>query len=139
MSASTPLRDVLGAGWRFPPAPLGGHFDLASGPTLVRQSILVILGTERGERLMRPDFGCSLRRYLMEPNNPSTRAAIARDVSASIDRWEPRVRLDAVDVTTTEDPSTVTVDISYTLLRDQSLQGIKLAVPVASSRTDRLS
>ena len=59
---------------------------------------------------MRPDFGCGLRRYLMEPNNPTTRAAIARDVSASLDQWEPRIELDAVDVTTTDDPSTVPVD-----------------------------
>jgi phage baseplate assembly protein W len=136
---TAPLRDALGTGWRFPPNPLGGGFELRFGATLVRQSILVILGTERGERLMRPDFGCGLRRYIMEPNNPATRAAIARDVTAAIDRWEPRVRLDSVDVLTMDDPSAVTVAIGYTLIRDQSLGGVQVVVPVAAARTDRLS
>jgi len=85
MTAPGAVPDVLGTGWRFPPAPSGiGHFELRSGAALVRQSVLVIIGTERGERIMRPDFGCGLRHYLMEANTPSTRAAIARDVQAGI-------------------------------------------------------
>jgi phage baseplate assembly protein W len=136
---TTPQRDVLGTGWRFPPVPAGGKFELRFGPSLVRQSILVILGTERGERLMRPDFGCGLRRYVMEPNNPTTRAAIARDVTAAIDRWEPRVRLDTVDVLATDDPSVVTVSIGYTLVRDQSLGAVQVGVPVGAARTDSQS
>ena len=47
---------------------------------------------------MRPDFGCGLRRYLMEPNTPATRAAIGRDVERGARPWEPRIALDAVDV-----------------------------------------
>jgi phage baseplate assembly protein W len=133
-----PARDVLGTGWRFPPeAASSGRFELRSGPALVRQSILVIVGTERGERLMRPDFGCRLRRFLMEPNTPRTRAAIAADVQAAITQWEPRVRLDPVEVATTNDPSAVLVSISYTLVRDQSLDSLQVAVPVGGvDRTD---
>jgi hypothetical protein len=43
-------------------------FELVSGPDKVRQAIWLILETEPGERLMRPAFGCGLRRYLMKPN-----------------------------------------------------------------------
>lgn len=136
---TTPLRDALGTGWRFPPVPVAGQFELRFGASLVRQSILVILATERGERLMRPDFGCGLRRYVMEPNNPTTRAAIARDVTAAIDRWEPRVRLDTVDVLTTDDPGVVTVAIGYTLIRDQSLGAVQVGVPVGAARAEGLS
>ena len=88
------LGDVLGVGWRFPPAPTGtGHFEMRSGAALVRQSVLVIIGTERGERLMRPDFGCGLRRYLMEPNTPATRAARLPTSGVRISKYPPGTRM----------------------------------------------
>ena len=114
--------DRLGTGWEFPPRPdmRTGALDWASGAALVRQSILLILDTEPGERVMRPGFGCGLRRFLMEPNTPGTRAAIAREVEASLRMWEPRIEVRSVDVVTTEDPATVLVSVSYAHVRDRS-------------------
>jgi uncharacterized protein len=90
----------LGRGWGFPVAP--GESDralpLAEGPEKVRQSILAILDTEPGERLMRPDFGCGLRRYLMAPNSVATRALIRNDVEIALQAWEPRITVDSVDL-----------------------------------------
>lgn len=121
----------LGNGWAFPPeAVTTGSFEWRSGAVLVRQSILIILDTEPGERVMRPDFGCGLRRYLMEPNTPATRAAIARDIEAALGAWEPRIVVGIVDVTPTADPSTVLVSISYTLTRDQSIDAVRVTVQV---------
>ena len=79
---------------------------------------------------MRPDFGCGLRRYLMEPNTPATRAAIAREIDAALRAWEPRIAVGTVDVTPADDPSTVLVSISYTLTRDQSVDTVQVAVQV---------
>jgi phage baseplate assembly protein W len=122
----------LGRGWAFPPAPgPSGAFPMRSGPAVVRQSILLILDTEPGERVMRPDFGCGLRRHLMEPNNPTTRAAIARDVDAALRTWEPRIDLGEVEVVPTDDPATVLVTISYTHVRDQSPDGLRLPLTLA--------
>jgi Bacteriophage baseplate protein W len=126
----------LGCGWAFPPVPppFGSGrsgFGWLSGAALVRQSILLILDTEPGERVMRPDFGCGLARYLMEPNNPATRAAIARDVTAALTTWEPRIELAAVDVSGTDDPTAVLVSISYTHVRDASSGGLQFTLTVA--------
>jgi phage baseplate assembly protein W len=121
----------LGVGWAFPPEAVTDHrFDLRWGAALVRQSILIILDTEPGERVMRPDFGCGLRRYLMEPNAPATRAAIATEIETALRAWEQRIVVGTVDVTATDDPSTVLVSISYTLTRDQSVDTLQVAVPV---------
>ena len=124
--------DPLGTGWTFPPEPgaATGALEWRSGAALVRQSILLILDTEPGERVMRPDFGCGLRRYLMEPNTPATRAAIAREIEAALRAWEPRIVVGTVDVTPTDDPSTVLVSISYTLTRDQSVDIVQVTVTV---------
>ncbi|WP_208630263.1 GPW/gp25 family protein [Amycolatopsis kentuckyensis] len=121
-------------GWSFPPVPaVDGGFAWRSDAALIRQSILLILDTEPGERVMRAAFGCGLRRYLMAPNNPATRAAIARDVTAALTAWEPRIDLSAVDVTTTTDPAAVLVSISYVHRRDRSSGGLRLTVPVSGA------
>jgi phage baseplate assembly protein W len=109
----------LGKGWSFPVAagPDGG-LDLAEGPDKVMQSIRIILETEPGERIMRPTFGCGLRRYLMKPNTVATRSLMEQDVARALAAWEPRIRLDRVSVTPGDDPALVLVAISYVHVRD---------------------
>jgi phage baseplate assembly protein W len=111
----TPSRELLGRGWQFPvaPDPVAGNLRLVSGPEKVRQSILIILQTEPGERVMRPDFGCGLRRFLMSPNSPAIRALIARDVEFALAAFEPRIRTTAVTVDPGEDPSLVLIQVAY--------------------------
>ena len=110
----------LGKGWAFPvlPNPETRALDWVDGMEGVRQSILIILDTEPGERLMRPAFGCGLRRYLMKPNTSATRTLIARDVELALGAFEPRIRLESVRVDPGEDPSLVLIEIAYTHRRD---------------------
>ena len=112
----------LGRGWGFPvaPAPEDRLLPLLAGAEKVRQSILLILETEPGERVMRPGFGCGLRRYLMKPNTTSTRALIQRDVELALATWEPRIRVRAVRVTPGADPARVDIAIDYAHARDGS-------------------
>lgn len=126
--------DRLGTGCAFPPlpVPVAGALEWLWGPPLVRQSILLILETEPGERVMRPDFGCGLRRFLMEPNTPSTRAAIEREVKGSLTAWEPRIRLTDVMVATTDDPATVLLSIRYSHLRDQTPAVVQVPFALAA-------
>lgn len=104
-----------GTGLRLPQS----EDELTAGPgwvdgmDLIQQSVTTILDTEPGERVMRPTFGCGLRRYLMAPNNESTRTSMAADIRSALETWEPRIRLDAVAVTPGDDPSLVWVDIAY--------------------------
>ena len=111
---------LLGRGWNSPVTPdlLSGKLRYVSGPEKVRQSILLILETEPGERIMRPTFGCGLRRYLMKPNTPATRALIKNDVEFALASFEPRIRLTAVSVDPGDDPSLVLIQIAYVHLVD---------------------
>ena len=109
----------LGRGWRFPLLPEEGDLLYEEGPEKIRQSIAIILDTERGERVMRPTFGCGLRRYLMKPNTTATRALIQYDVQEALSTWEPRIALTGVRVDAGEqDPSLVLIQVAYTHLRD---------------------
>jgi phage baseplate assembly protein W len=115
----------LGSGWAFPvlPRPVTGDLAYASGAEKVREAILLVLHTEPGERVMRPAFGCGLRRYLGEPNTVATRARLVGEVTAAIEAWEPRVRLREVTATTGDDPSLVLLTVRYEHARDGS-QGV---------------
>lgn len=106
--------DFLGTGVPFPlrPDPTG-RVPFVRGDDVVRTSIESILDTEPGERIMRPDYGCGLRRYLMEPNTTATRASMRGDIETALTTWEPRIRLTNVAVTPGEEPSLVWIEISY--------------------------
>lgn len=112
-------RSRLGRGWSFPLLPdRGGALEYAEGPEKVAQSIEVILDTEPGERVMRPTFGCGLRRYLMKPNTVATRALIRHDVELALAQWEPRITLTGVRADPGDDPALVMLEISYVHVRD---------------------
>jgi len=76
----------------------------------------LILGTAYGERPMRPEFGCGIHDYVFASADATTAGRIAWEVRASLERWEPRV--DVMDVTVTSDPleqATLYIDITYAL------------------------
>jgi len=110
----------LGRGWSFPVGPdrRSQGLEYIDGPEKVRQSIQIILETVPGERIMRPAFGCGLRRYLMTPNTTATRALIQRDVQSALKAWEPRIDVRSVEVTPGEDPALVLIEIFYAHKRD---------------------
>lgn len=118
---STPLNRYqrLGQGLGQPLAPdENGRLPVVSGPEKVRQAIFTLLDTDPGERVMRPDFGCGLRRYLMAPNSPATRAAIEREIGNTLARWEPRVKVVSIAVTPTDDRAMVLIEIHYAHVLD---------------------
>lgn len=89
-----------------------------SGMDRVRQAIEVILSTEPGERVMMPEFGCGLRRFVMQPNTVATRTAIEQEVSEALTLGEHRIRLTRVAVEPGDEPSLVWIDIAYVRLVD---------------------
>lgn len=111
----------LGKGWAFPvvPDPGTGALLYQAGTDKVAESIRIILETEPGERIMRPSFGCGLRRYLMQPNTVATRALIKRDVESALRSFEGRIAVTNVDVAPGEDPALVIISISYAHVRDR--------------------
>lgn len=111
------VAQLLGRGIAFPPGVTPeGRLRWSQGDPNVRESLRIILLTEPGERVMRPEFGCGLRRLLFEPNTPATRRMIQEEIRLAVTRWEPRVRLEGVDVTDTPDPRRVRAVIRYQLV-----------------------
>ena len=127
----TTLRS-LGRGWSFPLRVERGAGGLAylEGPEKVHQSIRLILETEPGERVMRPTFGCGLRRYLMKPNTVAVRALIRHDVELALSAWEPRIALTSIDVQPGDDPSLVEIAIAYVHVRTGTPDNVTYLLPL---------
>ena len=64
----------------------------------IEDSIRIILGTQHGERLMRPTFGCNLKSLVFAPINASTINLARHYVEEGLKRWEPRIELISVTV-----------------------------------------
>jgi hypothetical protein len=95
----------------------------------VAQSIEIILSTQPGEQLMRPDFGAGLQRFLHQPNSLITRRRIRDAVMAALQRWEPRIQLSQVVVEEVPNaPSQIRVDIRYQIRRTGAAQQMGLTM-----------
>jgi phage baseplate assembly protein W len=109
------MTDFLGAGWAFPVSvDARGRIGLARQEQDVEQAIKMIVLTPKGQRLMRPDFGCHIHELIFAPNSPATAAMAAHYVEDALTMWEPRIRV--LDVTAAADPedgSRLLVEIRY--------------------------
>ena len=93
------------------------HWQLALDDGIVdgiedlRQAIMIILLTRRGQDALRPDFGSELWRYIDYPIDRA-RPHLVRESVEAIRRWEPRVRL--TDVQVSHDGAQVTISVTFT-------------------------
>ena len=90
--ANDPAKAFLGAGLAFPPAANArGALAMVAYDEDIRQSIQIILATNPGERVMRPDFGAGLRDFVFEPADATTIQRLQTRVQESLIDWEPRI------------------------------------------------
>jgi len=110
----TAAADLVGSGWSYPvQLTPGGSVRLVGGGEKIDASLRMILETAPGERVMRPDFGCSMWEQLFAPVNPNTLGLIEQSVREAITRWEPRVDLTSVVAAADLSGSVINIDIGY--------------------------
>ena len=106
--------DFLGRGWKFPVSVENRKIASAEGEESIKESILIILGTAKGERVMRPDFGCGINEIVFAPNNTSTSTLIDFYVKEALLKWEPRIEVLSVNVTPDdEEKNKIFINIEY--------------------------
>lgn len=86
-------QSFLGQGFAFPFTFKDGQVQQAEGDDLVAQSIIQILATRKGERLMRPDYGCGINELVFAANNSTTATQFEFLVRDALDKFEPRIEV----------------------------------------------
>jgi phage baseplate assembly protein W len=107
--------DFLGQGWKFPPQlDHQGRVATSEGKESIEESIRIILGTAKGERLMRPEFGCDINRMVFASNTTATASLIDFYVREALREWEPRIEvLNVRAVPDEQDGQLLNISIDY--------------------------
>jgi uncharacterized protein len=90
----------LGRGWAYPVTfdPVKGTVAESEYEADIRQAIIIILSTSRGERVMRPDFGCGIYDLVFDVVDTALLTRIDSEVRESMIKFEARIELTGVDV-----------------------------------------
>ncbi|MHC4954369.1 MAG: GPW/gp25 family protein [Planctomycetota bacterium] len=115
-------------GFRLGPA---GRIEVASDDDAVRESILLLLATEPGERVMRPDYGCNLRVLNFSPNDLTTAGLAIHYVRRALERFEPRIDILHLDANPDPlDPTQLIIELEYAVRSTRVIQQVRHVVPL---------
>ena len=91
------MRDFLGTGWAFPISiDAHGRIALARQERDIEEAMRIILLTPKGQRVMRPSFGCQIHELIFDPDDATTAGLAAYYVEEALTMWEPRIRVQEV-------------------------------------------
>lgn len=93
-------KTYLGTGWSFPPS-----FDrqrkaveMVSDVVDIQQSLIILLTTQLGERVMNHEYGAGMEAMLFEPLDTNMKTYMIELVRNAVLRFEPRIDLDEVEM-----------------------------------------
>lgn len=126
---------VFGRSLSFPlQVGVDGRLVWSQGENNIRESMIVILKTEPGERIALPDFGAGLARFLFEPNNAATHALIEQGITAALSSWERRIELESVEVVPDSSQlNAALASIQYRLVATGTRERISVSIPLSTS------
>ncbi len=106
-----------GTGWSFPIKPtsqMGGKISVSQDEQLIEESIRMIIMTRKGERVMRPTFGCDIHDYTFETIDYTNLKQMELVVEEALTLWEPRINdVDVMADAHPTDDGCVLIEINY--------------------------
>lgn len=133
-------QDFYGRGLSFPlrldPPDVDNRQRLgeSAGETKIVESIQIILGTQYGERLMRPQFGCNLKSLVFAPNDSATANLARYYITEGLARWEPRIEVLEVSVSNDVVRAALLIEINYRLRITGDVRSLVYSFPLERPR-----
>jgi uncharacterized protein len=111
-------KSFLGRGWAFPVSFSleSQQVRLAENEEDIQQSLIILLNTTLGERVMRPDYGANMEDLLFEALNVTTANMIANRIKQAILYHEPRVKTEDIDLRPNYNEGRIEVKVSYLII-----------------------
>lgn len=111
---------LIGRGPAFPyNRSSSGGLDYTEEIERINQSLFLIFETPKGSRLMMPEFGSDLRKYIFDPLDRVLMERVRFTITEDIRRWEPRIVLSSIEFLSDAraiDNSTLYVSITYRII-----------------------
>ncbi len=110
---------ILGNGWKFPlEFDSKGSIACSGYEDSIRESIILILSTSKGERVMRPDFGSGIHEYVFQVINTSSLALIKSSIQEALRTYEPRIEVTDISINTESVSNGVLkISVDYTVIQ----------------------
>ena len=81
----------------------------------IKSNIKSLLLTQKGERLMQPEFGTRLRGLLFEPITTDLGSALETEITQAIERWMPYINVESIIYDALEDQNRIDLELNYSL------------------------
>ena len=116
----------LGRGWGFPVTFLreSNQVTMVENEEDIRQSLIILLNTTLGERVLRPEYGANMEDLLFEALNVTTATMITNRIKRAILFHEPRVKVEEVDMRPDYQEGRIEVLISYFIVSTNNRQNL---------------
>ncbi len=81
----------------------------------IKSNLVNLLLTSIGERVMNPNFGCELKRFVFEGISENNISDLKISINNSISLYIPEITVSSIDVISNKDNNLIDVTISYVL------------------------
>ena len=81
----------------------------------IKSNLVNLLLTDIGERVMNPNFGCNLKRYLFENINDVNAERVKNAVLSSVGYYIPEITVTSIAVTPNTDYNSIDISVNYIL------------------------
>ena len=110
MATSNPFRDV---NITFKKHPVTDDVVVSKDNAAIKQAIVNLILTNKGERLFNPDYGSDIRSYLFEPLDYAIAGIIKNNMQLSLARYEPRIRVTSIACVPNFQDNGLDVEMTY--------------------------
>ncbi|MEA1848063.1 MULTISPECIES: GPW/gp25 family protein [Chryseobacterium] len=108
--------DFLGTGWSFPPEfnETEGKLAMTSDVEDINNSLMILLSTRPGERVMFPNYGCDLQEMLFKPLDLTLITQMKGIVERAILYHEPRINILSIEINAQDEiEGEILIEINY--------------------------
>ena len=104
--------------------PNSRDFGAVKNENAIKQAVLNLIKTDIGEKPFQYDVGSRVTGLLFEPYDVFTGEAIKDEINSTLDRYEKRIRVTAVNVQDGFDVNSLEVRVQYTIVGERIVKEI---------------
>ena len=113
MAATLSFKDI---NIYFKQHPVTGDLVVSKDASAIKQAIVNLLLTNKGERPFNPDYGSNIRSYLFEPLDFATAGQIELSIRNTLSEFEPRINVLSMETFPNYDTNSFNVDMTYVIV-----------------------
>ena len=96
--------------------PVTDDLVVSRDASAIKQAIVNLLLTNKGEKLFNPQYGSNIRSYLFEPLDYGTAQQIIGNIEFTVSKWEPRIQILNLDAIPNYNDNGFDVEMTYEII-----------------------